>query len=162
MLISNKITGIFVVLSIVSSPFLTQQAYAQRSERVHTKPNNIPARTNAEYYSASPDSSIVMPVNIWGNVREPGLHFVPIGSSLSQTVSVAGGPTDRADPSSVRILRDGRTTYADLLGPKTIPLQANDFVYVEQNYRADLPLIFSGISTFISIVTLYYVMNPKK
>lgn len=150
-----------VIFSILATPALSQNALAQKSDRVHTKPGNVPARSNAEYYSASPDSTIVMPVNIWGNVREPGLHFVPIGSNLNQSVSVAGGPTDRADLSSVRLLRDGKTSYADLLGPKAVPLQANDFIYVQQNYRADLPLIFSGISTVISIVTLYYVTRPK-
>lgn len=152
----------FMIFAAATAPLGGVHAASQSAEPIHTKPLNVPARPNAEYYSASPDSTLVMPVNIWGNVREPGLHFVPIGSSLNHSVSVAGGPTDRADMGSIRILRGGKLTYADLMGPKSIPLQANDYVYVEQNYRADLPLIFSGISTILSIVTLYYVMNPRK
>lgn len=161
MLNFEKIISKVAIFSILAGPTFSQNALAQKPDRVHTKPANVPARPNAEYYSASPDSSIAMPVNIWGNVREPGLHFVPIGSTLTQSVSVAGGPTDRADLSSVRLLRDGKTSYTDLLGPKAVPLQENDFIYVQQNYRADLPLIFSGVSTVISIVTLYYVTRPK-
>jgi len=159
---SKTFLPIILIFPILFAPIFNQRAMAESSESIYTKPLNVPARPNAEYFSASPDSSIVMPVNVWGNVREPGLHYVPIGSNLNHSISVAGGPTDRADIESVKVLRSGKVSYADLLGPKTIPLQANDYVYVGQNYRADLPLIFSGVSTIISIVTLYYVMNPKK
>ncbi len=125
------------------------------------RPQNVPARSNAEYFPSSPDAGVTMPVHVWGNVREPGLHYMPLGSSLGQTISAAGGPTDMADTSSVRVTRGGKPSYVDLLGPKTMPMQANDFIYVDRSYRADLPLIMSGVSTVISIVTLYYVVQQK-
>lgn len=157
----QQILSIFLIVSIgIGQNFSI--AYAEVNQPLHTRPANVPARSNAEYYSASPDATLVMPVNIWGNVREPGLHFLPIGSNLHQSVSAAGGPSENADLSSVRVLRSGKPTYVDLLGPKSIPLQANDFVYVERSYKADLPLIFAGVTTVISIITLYYVMNPRK
>ena len=154
--------AIFLISTIAIGPNLSVALADTSVESLHKRPPNIPARSNAEYYSPSPDSTIVMPVNIWGNVKEPGLHYLPPGSNLHQSVSAAGGPSDTADLSSVRILRGGKTSYADLLGPKSVPLQENDYVYVDRNYRNDLPIWFSGISTVVSIVTLYYVMNQRK
>lgn len=157
----QQILAFFLIFSTGLGPY-APSALAEAADTFHKRPLNVPARSNAEYYSPSPDSTIVMPVNIWGNVKEPGLHYLPVGSNLHQSVSAAGGPSDTADLSSVRILRSGKTSYADLLGPKSVPMQENDYVYVDRSYRSDMPLIFSGISTIVSIITLYYVMNPKK
>lgn len=150
-----------VVIQTTLSAYQTA-AFADGSDSLHLRPSMVQPRSNAEYYSASPDSSVAIPVNIWGNVREPGLHYMPLGTNLHQSISAAGGPSDSADMSEVRILRGGKTTYVDLLGPKMVPLQANDYVYVDRSFRADMPLIFAGVSTVLSIATLYFVMNPKK
>lgn len=157
---SQQLLAIFLIFATGLGPNFSR-VYADTGESLHIRPPNVPARSNAEYYSASPEVRVVMPVNIWGNVREPGLHFLPIGSSLQQSISAAGGPSETADLSTIRILRSNKYTYADLLGTKTVPLQANDIVYVDHSYRADLPFIFSGISTILSIITLYYVMKPR-
>ena len=154
--------AIFLIFLTGFGPHLPVCYAETNSEPLYTRPLNVPARSNAEYYSASPDSALVIPVNIWGNVREPGLHFLPIGSNLHQSVSAAGGPSDSADLSSIRILRSGKSTYADLLGPKSPPVQANDYVFVDRTYKADLPMWFAGLSAVVSIVTLYYVVKPVK
>lgn len=154
--------AIVLMISLGFGPNISVAFAETASGTLYKRPPNIPARSNAEYYSPSPDSTIVMPVNIWGNVKEPGLHYLAPGSNLHQSVSAAGGPSETADLSSVRILRNGKTSYADLLGPKSIQLQENDYIYVDRSYKSDMPIWFSGISTVISIITLYYVMNPRK
>lgn len=154
--------AIFLITSIGFGSHCSVALADEPVGKLYKRPPNIPARSNAEYYSPSPDATIVMPVNIWGNVKEPGLHYLAPGSNLHQSVSAAGGPSDNADLSSVRILRNGKTSYADLLGPKSVSLQENDYIYVDRSYRNDIPIWFSGISTVISIITLYYVMNPRK
>ena len=103
-----------------------------------------------------------MPVHVWGNVREPGVHYVPAGSTLLQSVSAAGGPTENADTKSIRLLRDKKYTYVDLLKADSSSAQANDTLFVDSSIKADLPLYFTGISTVISIVTLYYVLSTRK
>ncbi len=47
---------------------------------------------------------ILMPVNVWGEVRNPGLHMVPWNSDLRDALSAAGGPTSSADLSKVKII----------------------------------------------------------
>ena len=50
---------------------------------------------------------ILMPVNVWGEVRNPGIHMVPWDSDLRDALSAAGGPTSSADLSSVKIVLQG-------------------------------------------------------
>lgn len=50
---------------------------------------------------------ILMPVNVWGEVRNPGLHMVPWDSDLRDALSAAGGPTSTADLSGIKIILSG-------------------------------------------------------
>ncbi len=50
---------------------------------------------------------ILMPVNVWGEVRNPGMHMVPWDSDLSDALSAAGGPTSSANLSKVKIILVG-------------------------------------------------------
>jgi hypothetical protein len=99
-------------LSISLSPGRSRAA-DDSGATLYTRPDSVGARSNAEYYSAAPETGLVMPINIWGSVREPGVHYVPIGSTLLHSVSVAGGPTDLADLDKVKLFRSGKIQYAD-------------------------------------------------
>lgn len=47
---------------------------------------------------------ILMPVNVWGEVRNPGMHMVPWNSDLRDALSAAGGPTSSADLDDISII----------------------------------------------------------
>jgi hypothetical protein len=57
-------------------------------------------------YSVAGISSdqITMSVNVWGEVRNPGLHLIPWDSDLRDALSAAGGPSAQADLSNIRIV----------------------------------------------------------
>lgn len=57
---------------------------------------------------------VTMPVNVWGQVRNPGMHMIPWDSDLRDALSAAGGPLSDADLSSVRIVSTGLETTYDL------------------------------------------------
>ncbi|MCK5786885.1 MAG: SLBB domain-containing protein, partial [Candidatus Sabulitectum sp.] len=57
---------------------------------------------------------ILMQVNVWGEVRSPGMHLVPWDSDLRDAISAAGGPTSTADLSCVKIIFDGMDIEYDL------------------------------------------------
>lgn len=48
--------------------------------------------SQAAYYNYSEDGDITIKVHVWGAVRFSGLYEVPRGTSLSELVSLAGGP----------------------------------------------------------------------
>lgn len=50
---------------------------------------------------------ILMQVNVWGEVRNPGMHMVPWDSDLRDALSAAGGPTSSANLSKIKIILTG-------------------------------------------------------
>ncbi len=49
-------------------------------------------------------------VQVLGQVRQPGMVQVPIGTDVQSALSLAGGPAEHADPSRVHILRPAGTS----------------------------------------------------
>lgn len=123
-------------------------------------PQHPPA---AEFYSTDTKSGVLIRVNIWGEVSRPGVYFVPVGTTLIDSVSSAGGPLGSADLPEIRLLRSDKQTYVDLLSDSgRIPMQENDMVYVDRSLKADMPLIFGAISTVLSLAAFYLVISNDK
>ena len=115
-------------------------------------------------------------VNITGAVRNPGQYFVPPSATLVDALTRAGGATSEidiliqggaADPSQVRLVRDGVGTVIDLrpltIRPQVIDLfvQSGDWLYVPRAPRSQLRenvtfwgSIFSTLLTAASLVVL--------
>ena len=52
------------------------------------------AAASQDYTVAGIDAAdITMPVNVWGQVRNPGMHLIPWDSDLRDALSAAGGPS---------------------------------------------------------------------
>jgi len=56
-------------------------------------------------------------VIVAGEVRQPNIYTVPPGTSVSQAVAMAGGPTDRGKLDQVRVLRRRGSLTLDLTRP---------------------------------------------
>jgi len=55
---------------------------------------------------------VQMSIHVWGQVAAPGTHLVPAGADLIAGISAAGGPTQTASLSDVRIVTaDGEVEY---------------------------------------------------
>ena len=60
---------------------------------------------NASRYIFSPGAdALLMSVQVWGEVRQPGVYEVPIGIDLITLLSSAGGPTNSAKLKKVKII----------------------------------------------------------
>jgi protein involved in polysaccharide export with SLBB domain len=126
------------------------------------QPDELPKRPSAEYFTTKPGAKVLVSVNIWGEVFQPGVHFVPVGAKLTDALGAAGGPTGLANMPNVRLVRDQTERYLDLFeqgGSYTV--QDRDMIYVERTFKSDLPLIFAAVSSAVSVVTLYYVSKRK-
>ena len=53
-------------------------------------------------------------VSVLGEVRNPALYPTEPGTSLLQLITLAGGPTERANLRATRVMRDGRVFEVDL------------------------------------------------
>ena len=59
----------------------------------------------AQYYIGD-EGELLIKVNIWGRVRQPGQYFVPSNTDLITLISVAGGPAEKSRLDNVRIVRN--------------------------------------------------------
>jgi protein involved in polysaccharide export with SLBB domain len=99
---------------------------------------------------------LLMNVQIWGQVKNPGLYSLPEESDIATLLSLAGGPTEHADLSGIKIMRKGsekdslftiNLKKAMLGGEKEkTMLMPGDIVEV-------MPSKFHSFSTFVRFVT---------
>jgi protein involved in polysaccharide export with SLBB domain len=108
---------------------------------------------------------ITMPVNVWGEVRTPGLYMVPWDSDLRDALSAAGGPTSTANLSSVRIVTPGLEIRYDLSaflsgrGASLPPLEPGSTVYVARsNYEWWKDLVDFGYKLLV-IANVIWIMG---
>ena len=80
---------------------------------------------------------VLMPVNVWGEVRNPGVHMVPWDADLRDALSAAGGPTSSANLSKIKIILTGinmEYNLSDYLSGDGLPLpgmESDATIYVE-------------------------------
>jgi len=98
----RKVLSLSVIASILlfgtATVSLAQtEADAQRDE----------LKSASQYYlERGTESKMMMKVNVWGAVKQPGSQYVPDGTDLIGVLSAAGGPADGAKLSKVRLVRN--------------------------------------------------------
>lgn len=94
-----KVKGLPYLLFICTSPL-----YAQKVEE--TPPIIMPYGTAAQYYVyLGADRGLQINVQIWGQVLRPGMYSVPKTTDAMGLISFAGGPTEHANISKVKLIR---------------------------------------------------------
>jgi polysaccharide export outer membrane protein len=74
-----------------------------QTEEAATEQNRNPA---SQYYlERGTENKLMMKVNVWGAVANPGAQYVPDQTNLIGLLSVAGGPLENAKLSEVRLIR---------------------------------------------------------
>ncbi len=64
-------------------------------------------QTASQYYlERGMENKLMVKVNVWGAVQKPGSQYVPDGTDLISVISAAGGPTEGAKLSKVRLVRN--------------------------------------------------------
>ncbi len=127
-----------------------------------------------ERYIANQDGTIMMKVNIWGHIQNPGMHIINDGTDFASLLSIAGGPLDGANLKSIRLYREipdknGKIVYdIDLdnfirTGSRSnfISLNPNDTIIIPQKFSYSifdqigaLNAIFSAVMIFLQIQLL--------
>ncbi len=87
---------------------------------------------------------------IWGQVRKPGLYIVPDNTDLLTLISLAGGPTEDAKLTKIKIIRP--TTK----GKKVILVNLKK--YMENGDKKLVPVLQPGDTVVIS-GTVYYAVR---
>jgi polysaccharide biosynthesis/export protein len=107
-------------------------------------------------------------ISVLGQVRTPLLYSVDPGLSLLQVITLAGGPTDRADLKRTRVIRDGRAYEVDLAAALhgsasgRVALYSNDVVFVppKKGLTQQNVLFIVGISSAaLSLLTTILILT---
>ena len=123
---------------------------------------------SSEKYLTDQKGNIMMYVNVWGHVGNPGHHLVYDGIDFATLLSVVGGPMDGANLKNVRIYReipdaDGTLVYhIDLnefinTGNRSnfIKIKPNDTIIVPQKFSSYFLTKIGTINTLFSLITIY-------
>ena len=89
--------------------------------------------TQGGYFNYSDPEAVNIKVAVWGWVRYPGKYTVPSYTSVSDLLSLAGGPTDAADLEDLRIYRVNEDSTQSM-----IKFNYNDLLYeskLQSKYR---------------------------
>lgn len=79
--------------------------FAQETTGQSLQQSAIDRRSASRYIFSPTSDALLMPVKIWGEVKNPGIYEVPIGIDLIELISSAGGPTSAAKLSKVKVIR---------------------------------------------------------
>ena len=114
------------------------------------------SQSAGHYIYLGEGDELLMNVQIWGQVKNSGLYSLPEESDIVTLISLAGGPTEHADLSGIKIIRKGAEKDSlftinlkkALLGgekEKTM-LEPGDIVEI-------MPSKFHSFSTFLRFIT---------
>lgn len=99
-------------------------------------------------------------VSVLGEVRQPALYPTEPGTSLLQLLTIAGGPTERANLRATRVVRDGRVFEVDLESGLAggaagrVVLYSGDYVVIPRKSgltRENVSFILSVVGTLAAL-----------
>lgn len=127
---------------------------------------------SSKRYITNSDGIIMIKINIWGNVNNPGSHLVYDGIDLASLLSSVGGPVDGANLKKIRLYREIPDENEKVIyeidfeqfirtGDRTnfIKIKPNDTIIVPQKLSSSLLKQIGTINTVFSLVTLYLQIN---
>jgi hypothetical protein len=150
--------------------FIAGLALAAAFACAQNAPMNIPTDRAAQYYLGSSDE-LLIPVNIWGFVQKPGQYMVPDNTDLVALLSFAGGPTENAKLSHIRIIRNdpkiGNVVYKidvkryiETADERLIPrLRPGDTIIVNGTTFHWINRFFEFVSRIAILAQIYYLIS---
>lgn len=171
-----KVLPIFLVLNFLFSPIALAKSkkdkntnqYNIRELALPSEVEGIAKKAGSIYYSPSVKGKVLIPVHFWGQIKNSGLHFLPVDTNLINGISLAGGPTSNAELDDVYVTtkRSGKREKLDFdltdggaITTEDFKLQPGDTVFIPEdrfyqnrNYYTSLTGV---ILTLLSSILLY-------
>ena len=153
----NKIFLIFITTALTTGLGTAQDA----------------AKFQKESFRMDASQQLLIEVHVWGEVNKPGSYQVPDGSTMLDVISVAGGPTQYAALTRVRLSHTPgpapRIQTVDLDRYLTreradLPpvLKPGDAVLVPRNARFFWKDAVALIADIALIVNVYYLISRNR
>jgi hypothetical protein len=159
---------LFAPLAIAKTKKQIQQKVDLKQLVLPSEVSSLGKRAGSIYYSPSVKGKVLIPVHFWGEVARSGLHYIPVGTTLVNGLSLAGGPKNEGDLEEVKLTRQNGSTIDEqefdlskggsILAYKT-ELLAGDTVFIPRDtFREDrvyYTSLVGVIATILSSILLY-------
>jgi len=151
-----------MLLLIISS--LTVCLFAQETQQTTFNPGSV------FQYPGSGTEQLMINTYIWGQVKNPGLYKIPDNTDLLTLISSAGGPTENAKLTKIKIVRPTaqgeKIIYVNLQkymktgDMKMIPImQPGDTVFVAGTAFYAIERISSFLGNLIIFFSIYTMIT---
>ncbi len=159
------------ILILILLPIVTFSQVRQFEDNIidnyRGSENLIPASKDSKYITDE-NGILRMYIEVWGQINRPGTHLVYEGIDLISFFSVCGGPTQGANLSRVKILRqndDSPDLTVQTVNLKkilktgennNILLEPNDVILVDEKFSYRFFNNLNILNTSLHILTLYF------
>ena len=129
---------------------------------------------SSQNYLTDQKGNVLMHVNIWGTVKNPGRQLVYEGIDLATLLSIVGGPMQGANMRRVRLYReipdeDQKLIYIiDLesfinTGDRSefIKIKPNDTILIPQKLSSYVLNQIGTVNTVFSLLNLYFAIEAR-
>ena len=129
---------------------------------------------SSQNYLTDQKGNVLMYVNIWGTVKNPGRQLVYEGIDLATLLSIVGGPMQGANMKKVRLYReipdsDQKLTHViDLesfisTGDRSefIKIKPNDTILIPQKLSSYVLNQIGTVNTIFSLLNLYFAIESR-
>jgi hypothetical protein len=131
--------------------------------------SNLGKTTGSIYYSPSVKGKVLIPVHFWGEVSKSGLHYIPVGTTLINGLSLAGGPKNAGNLDEVKLTRNTGTQVEELkfdlteggtLTAYREELQAGDTIFIPKDtFREDRVYYTSLVGVAATIISSLFLLR---
>ena len=129
---------------------------------------------SSQNYLTDKKGNVLMHVNVWGTVKNPGRQLVYEGIDLATLFSLVGGPMQGANMRRVRLYReipdeDQKLTYIINLesfiksGNRSefIKIKPNDTILIPQKLSSYVLNQIGTVNTVFSLLNLYFAIESR-
>lgn len=182
MLYINKLFSLVIIFQFLCSVTEADAAVAVANNQselnlqeiiLPSEAKDLTKNVGAIYYSTSVKNKVLIPVHIWGEIKQSGLHFMPSDTSFIKGLSLAGGPNSFANLNEIVVKRnsaDGsfKEIPFDLskggdVNAHHFKLESGDSIFVKkETFYENRSYYTSLISIFISVLSTFVIIQKVK
>ena len=162
---------VFILTIILLFMYQTSLLAGNSESSESNDSNSIPSTLIKDDYFLSGETLLIR-VHIWGEVSKPGSYMVPDKTNVVELISLAGGPTELANISNIRITHKNPKTPEERIIKVNVnnylkknkiehlsPLKPGDVIYVPHNTKytwREVVRIIADIAIIANVVYLIY------